>query len=144
MEIEPKIVTLEGVDKCGKDSVKDEIVKQSDGNVLVMCRTFISQIVYGRIYARNVNENYFFEHAKKFFDLGVKFIYLEASVDALRHRFEIHNEDDVHIDKIQIHINMFQQVMSEMRSRGIDIYQYPTDSWSPSETAQMIIGGLYV
>lgn len=141
----PRIVTLEGVDKCGKDSVKDEIVRLSDGNVLVMCRTFISQIVYGRIYARDINENYFFEQARKFYDIGVKFIYLEASVDALSHRFEVHNEDDVPIDKIQMHIDMFQQVMFEMRNKeDITIYQYPTDCYTPAETAQMIIGGIDV
>ena len=51
------IVILDGVDKTGKDTIKDCLVRLSNGKILVIVRSFISQIVYSRIYKRNINES---------------------------------------------------------------------------------------
>ena len=63
------IVHLDGVDKTGKDSIKTEIVKQSNGRVLVVARSFLSQIAYNRIYNRFIDESFFIQKMK----LGIKF-----------------------------------------------------------------------
>ena len=53
------IIHLDGVDKTGKDSIKTEIVILSNGRILVVARSFLSQIVYYRIYNRFIDESFF-------------------------------------------------------------------------------------
>ena len=49
-----EIIHIDGPDKTGKDSIRREVVKSGKGSYLVYVRSFLSQIVYGRIYNRNI------------------------------------------------------------------------------------------
>ena len=95
------IVHLDGVDKTGKDSIKTEIVKQSNGRVLVVARSFLSQIAYNRIYNRFIDESFFIQKMKKLQrDKDYHFIYLEANKKDLEKRFQRHRIIRKRRDKI--------------------------------------------
>ena len=108
------IISLDGVDKTGNDTVCRDVEKQSKGKVLVLNRTFMSQIVYSRLYNRKINEDYFIEKMKEFRDIGVVFFELFASEKVLINRFNKHNEEDVEIDGIIRHLKAYADLTNEL------------------------------
>jgi thymidylate kinase len=108
------IIILDGVDKTGKDTIQNELIKISNGKFLVINRGFISQIVYNRIYNRGINEDYFFKKANTFYNLGIKFIVLTASENELIKRFDIHDEKDLLKSDIKKHLDVFNSVVNDL------------------------------
>ncbi len=90
------------------------LVKRSKGTYLVYARSFISQIVYSRLYSRNINEEFFWErfvHAANLCD--ERFFLFTCSVEEAAKRFKAKNEKDIPISKFEEHQNMFKQVANE-------------------------------
>lgn len=109
-----QIIHIDGADKTGKDHIKDMLVKRSKGTYLVYARSFISQIVYSRLYNRNINEEFFWErftHANKLCD--ERFFLFTCSVEEAAKRFKAKNELDIPISKFEEHQNMFKAVANE-------------------------------
>lgn len=48
-------IELDGIDKCGKDSVRPYIFYLEPGKYLCRARGLISQIAYAKLYKRNIN-----------------------------------------------------------------------------------------
>jgi len=137
------IVILDGVDKTGKDTIKDCLVKQSDGKILVVVRSFISQIVYSRLYKRNINESFFIKKMRDlYYDSNYTFFYLTASKNELIKRFEKHNEQDLDIKYIDKHIKTFNDILNEMKNSGMHIKYIDTTDKTPDDTAKDIIGSI--
>ena len=137
------IIILDGVDKTGKDTIKDCLVKQSGGKILVVVRSFISQIVYSRLYKRNINESFFIKKMRDlYYDGNYTFFYLTASKNELIKRFEKHNEQDLDIKYIDKHIKTFNDVLNEMKNSGMRIKYIDTTSRTPDDTAEDIIGSI--
>ena len=134
------IVILDGVDKTGKDTIKDCLVKQSNGKILVIVRSFISQIVYSRIYKRNINESFFIEKMKNLYNDGnYTFFYLTARKDELIKRFKKNNEQDLDIKHIDSHFKVFNDVLNKMDNSGIYINHIDTTDKTPDDAARDII-----
>jgi len=134
------IVILDGVDKTGKDTIKDCLVKQSNGKILVIVRSFISQIVYSRIYKRNINESFFIEKMKNLYNDGnYTFFYLTARKDELIERFKKNNEQDLDIKHIDSHFKVFNDVLNKMDNSGIYINHIDTTDKTPDDAARDII-----
>ena len=133
-----KIIIIEGIDRTGKESVRREITKQTNGKTLVIIRAFISQIAYSRIYNRNIDEQYFFDKAKQFDNLGVTTVYLEASKDEIAKRILETCETHITEDQIDYHKKVFDDVAWEMEDMGITVYYFDSKSGTPAEIAKTI------
>lgn len=126
-----RTIILEGVDRTGKDSIRHEIVKQSNGKIVVMCRSYISQIVYSRIYGRNINEKEYFDLIKKTKKLGYEYYILTADLNILLERFKQTNEPMIDIKR---DLNAFNNIAKELNIKVIN-----TSFKTPSELAREII-----
>ena len=137
------IVILDGVDKTGKDTIKEWIVKQSNGKILVIVRSFISQIVYSRIYKRNINESFFIEKMRNLYhDGNYTFFYLTARKDELIKRFKKNNEQDLGIKHIDKHFKAFNDVLNKIDDSGVYINHIDTTDKTPYGSARDIIGSI--
>jgi len=126
-----RTIILEGVDRTGKDSIRHEIVKQSNGQIVVMCRSYISQIVYSRIYGRNINEQEYFNLIEETKKLGYEYYVLEADLNVLYKRFKQTNEPMIDIER---DLNAFRQIAKELNLKLID-----TSIKTPVELAKEIV-----
>lgn len=126
-----RTIILEGVDRTGKDSIRHEIVKQSNGKIVVMCRSYISQIVYSRIYGRNINEKEYFDLIKKTKKIGYEYYILTADINVLLERFKQTNEPMIDIKRDLI---AFENIARELNIKVID-----TSFKTPIELAKEII-----
>jgi|TARA_Y100000310_G_scaffold273645_1_gene289202 hypothetical protein len=133
-------IILDGVDKTGKDSIKDEIIRQTDGKALVISRSFLSQIVYSRIYNRKINEKFFIEKMKELYeDKDYYFFYLEAEKSVLEKRFIKHNEKDLLINDIQKHIDTFEDVILQLEEHNMFIKKINSTNYSVEESVKEIL-----
>ena len=135
-----EIIHIDGPDKTGKDSIRREVVKSGKGSYLVYVRSFLSQIVYGRIYNRNINESFFFEcwsHAANIMDN--KFFFIDCDYELVKERFIKHNEDDLDISDWKKHRDIFLEVICEAERMGISIQRIDTAEDSVEESAKCLI-----
>lgn len=120
-----QIIHIDGIDRTGKDTLRKEVVKRTNGQYLVIVRSFISQIVYNRIYKRNINENFFWDrfiHANNACD--EKFFYLYCDRKVIAQRIEDTKEKDINVSQILEHEAIFKEVVEEaIEDWGIDIFQ---------------------
>lgn len=126
-----RTIILEGVDRTGKDSIRHEIVKQSNGQIVVMCRSYISQIVYSRIYGRNINEKEYFDLIKKTKKIGYEYYILTANLEVLLERFKQTNEPMIDIKRDLV---AFDNIAKEL-----NIKIFNTSFKRPAELAREII-----
>lgn len=138
----PNIVIISGVDKTGKDTIKDLIVKKTKGETLVIVRAFIDQIVYSKIYNRDINYGFFIEKAREFQAIGVQTVFLSCDPKELEYRFLVHNETDLEKKDIMFHQSVFDETVAMFRKEGITIHDADTTIFSPEETADYIINKL--
>lgn len=115
------VICLEGVDRTGKDTLRQHIVKESKGNSLVIVRSFISQVVYSRIYNRNIDEQYFINQALECQKLGHIFVHLIVDINLIKQRIIDTNEQDVSTENIENHISIFNQVIKLFKDSGLKI-----------------------
>jgi thymidylate kinase len=126
-----RTVILEGVDRTGKDSIRHEIVKQSNGKIVVMCRSYISQIVYSRIYNRNINEQEYYNLIEKTKEIGYEYYILTADYQVLLERFKATNELMIDIKR---DLTAFENIAKELNIKLID-----TSFKTPNELAKEIL-----
>ena len=139
MPIRETMITIEGIDKCGKDTVRDLIVKKTEGKVLVMVRTYLSQIVYPRINNKKINEIFFINRLIFDYETGHHhFFVLTASKEVIKKRCIEHNEKDISIDDIETHKKHFSDLIEEL-GIYVKIHVIDTSSDKPEETADKII-----
>ncbi len=138
MKITEQILHFDGADKTGKDTLRDLIVKESEGKYLVYVRSYISQIVYNRIYKRIINEEFFWKRFKEDSDRGDIFCIFKCTKQAVFERFVKHNEKDLHIDDYEKHSKVFDDVITEARERNIAVYIFDTSVFQPDETLYQI------
>lgn len=128
------IITLDGPDKTGKDTIRDLLVKRSNGSYLVYVRSFISQIVYSRIYKKNIDEGFFWERFKHQYDLGELFFNLICNIDVVKERFIKHDEKDLLIEDYNKHLMVFLDIVEEAYAKGINIYIIDTSDNDKEKT----------
>ena len=133
-----QIIHIDGVDKTGKDTVRDTLVKKSNGNYLIYVRSFISQIAYSRLYDRKIDENFFFNRMKSDFLKGAKFFVLTCNINEATKRFKKHNEKDIQISDFETHLKMFYEVISDAKKLGIEITIIDTSKISIDNTVENI------
>ena len=124
------IIHLDGPDKTGKDTQRDMLVKRSEGKYLVIVRSYLSQIVYSRIYNRDINENFFWDKLMHAYHVnGEQFYVLSCTEETAKKRFIDANEKDIHINEFLKHLGMFFEVVDEANEKcGVDIKIISTNS----------------
>lgn len=131
-----QIVHIEGIDRSGKDTLRRKIVQETKGEYLVIARSFLSQIVYNRIYKRKINENFFwdrFVHANLACD--EKFFYLFCDQDIIANRIKETSEKDINASQISHHLAVFQEVIKEAEEKwGVEIHQINTSGMTVDNT----------
>lgn len=126
MQFNPATIILDSIDRCGKDTVRRTLVKQSGGNYLVIVRSVISQVAYARIYNRTIDEEYFFNQGIQLQKLGHIFIYLKADDQLIAQRIKDTNELHITENDIAFHKEIFQQVLFDFRKKGLMIAEIDT------------------
>lgn len=116
-----KIIHCEGTDRTGKDTFRRYLVREGKGSYLVIVRSFISQVVYSRIYGRSIDEQWFIDQALKVQDLGHVFVYLKVNLDIVKQRIIDTNEQDVNVDQIEFHTQIFDEVVEIFKSKGLKV-----------------------
>jgi lantibiotic modifying enzyme len=139
MTIKECCIHLDGSDKSGKSSIRRKIIQISNGKILVFVRTYISQILYSRIYKRSINERFFVEEMKRAQELGHKFFLITASTKSIEERFIKHNESDMNITDIDLHKAEINNIVLELESENIIITKIDTTAKSIDESAIEII-----
>ena len=144
MEVKPILVHIDGPDKTGKDSIRREVVQKCLGSSLVYVRSFMSQIVYSRLYKRSIDEHWFFMawlHANL---RGEKFFFIDCSYELVKERFIKHNESDLDIKDWKDHRRVFYDVIKEAEEKyKIKINRIDTTKDKISQSAGKIIGIIY-
>jgi hypothetical protein len=80
---------------------------------LVYVRSFLSQIVYSRIYNRNINEHWFFMAWLQASLRGEKFFFIDCAYENVKKRFIEHDEKDLDIKDWQNHKSIFYDVIKK-------------------------------
>ena len=142
MTIKESIISIDGIDKTGKDSVRKLMIQMSGGKVLVKVRTFMSQIVYSRIYDRRIDEDFFINKMLEYQKIGEKFFMLTCNNEVLRERFILSAEKDLKQEDIETHQKIFNDVSQYMQGKGIHIITLDTSYDSVLETATHIFNSI--
>jgi uracil-DNA glycosylase len=123
-----QIVHIEGIDRTGKDTLRRYVIQQTKGKYLVVVRSFLSQIVYGRIFKRDINEEYFWDrlvHANLACD--EKFIYLTCDNEIIVSRIVQTNEKHITVYDIVEHKKIFREVIDyAKKEHDIEIIEIDT------------------
>jgi|GEM_PF-2317660 len=129
-----QIIHIDGPDKTGKDTIRDILVKEAKGNYLVIVRSYISQIVYARLYNRKINETFFKSRMKHEYECGSHFFVLSCTAEVAAERFKKHDEKDMNIADFNKHIKTFYEVCEEL-SEDVHINFLDTSNFTPEEIA---------
>ena len=133
-----RIIHIDGPDKTGKDSIRREVVSNSEGTAMVYVRSFLSQIVYSRLYNREINEDWFLAKWYRAFNLGEEFHFTDCSYEMVKERFILHNEMDLDIKDWENHRKVFYDVLKEAEELGIEVKRINTTSDTISMSALKI------
>lgn len=136
----PIFVHIDGPDKTGKDSVRVRIVQLSEGSIMTVVRSYISQIAYLIIYDRSE------EYVNQFFDMwfqayltGEEFVFIDCDYESVKQRFIDHDEQDLAIEDWKSQREVFLQVIERGEKMGIKIKKYDTTIDTVEESAIKII-----
>jgi len=133
-----RIVHIDGPDKTGKDSIRRQVVKNTEGSALVYVRSFLSQIVYSRLYNRDINEDWFFAKWKLAYNLEEEFYFIDCSYETVKERFIKHSESDLDIKDWEFHRSVFCDVLKKAKEIGIKIKRIDTTTDSVEMSALRI------
>ena len=124
-----KRITIEGVDKTGKDLLVQYIVRMSNHKYVIQSRGIMSQMAYTQIY----NRNYEYDLAPYKHDV---IFYLKGDIDDLAIRHKITGEPPINIQK---DMAVFDDVAVLLRNNGIDVIELDTSSATPYQNAKKIL-----
>lgn len=136
--IKEAVLHIDGIDRSGKDSIRRYVVEKSDGKILVIIRSYISQIVYSRIYKRNINEDYFISRMIRDYENHDEFVLLTASDEVINQRCIDTNEKHLQLSKITKHRKCFLSLVDELKDK-IKINVIDTSIEKPEVLADKIL-----
>ena len=135
----PAIVHLDGPDKVGKSSINKKLIELSEGNLLVIDRSYLSQITYAEVKNRTVDVEYFKKQALEAYKRGEIFIFLNPTkLNAIHDRFKLHNETDLKFSDYEMHLNVFRKKANELKIMGCDYFNVDTTIMTIDESVERI------
>ena len=134
-----RVVHIDGPDKTGKDSIRRQVVKNAKGNTLVYVRSYLSQIVYSRLYNRKINEDSFFMMWANSIVRGEEFYFVDCSYELVKERFVKHDEKDLDIKDWKNHRRVFYDVLKDANEKyDIEVNRIDTTTDSIQQSANKI------
>lgn len=123
------IISIDGIDKTGKSYITNELTKVANGKILIWERSFLSQLTYGRIYNRKLNDLFFINKMKQLSDLGIIFFYITSPESTIKERLIKYKEQDITAKDITKHLYEFNNTITELRETfNIPIYIIENDN----------------
>ena len=134
-----RCIHFDGIDKCGKDTIADRVIKETEGKILIFRRSYISQIVYALLYDRKIDYDFFYNRAKADYNNGDIFFLFVCNEKELIKRFLATEEKDVSIKDINKHIKTFEKVYASFEDIGLKIERVDTSELSIEDTVDLVI-----
>ena len=129
INIKYNTIYLDGIDKTGKDTIAQYVIKLCNYRYIVNCRGIITQIAYNDIYHRDYN-----------YDLAgqknIVNVLLTADHDDWNIRCELTNEPKIDYDT---HISAFQNVYNKLNLQNLPVLSLNTSKMSPYQIAKNIV-----
>lgn len=139
MSIKECHIVIDGLDKTGKSTIRDLIIKKTNGKVLVIVRAELSQIIYSRINNRNINEQYFLNNIYvNQIDQGWCYFLLTASDEVIKERCRLNDEQDITVDDVEQHKKEFEKLIAEL-DWSINVNIIDTSVDTPEQSADKIL-----
>lgn len=127
-------VELEGIDKCGKDSIRPYIFLLEPGKYMCRARGLMSQIAYSSLYNRN------FEFDAKEYVKNTLFVLLDVDEQDWKFRCKLTNEPNPNFDFSKMR-NAFIDSINELKKIGVkdeQILQFNTSVDTPYTIAKRV------
>ena len=134
------ILTIEGIDRTGKDTLHRYIERLSNFKYVINTRGIMTQLAYNKKF----NRDYTY-HLKEY--EGDIIVYLYAEPEDLEVRFKMTNEPKLNDGKtlregIEDDLKLFQDISHELADRGFIILKYNTTEDTPYTIARRVISEL--
>lgn len=122
-------ITIDGVDKTGKDLLLQYVVRLSNHKYVIQARGILTQIAYSKIYGRP------YEYDLKPYRGDIIF-YLTGDLEDLQVRHKITNEPKIDIER---DMKVFEETAHKLADNGITVVKVDTTHNTPYENAKAII-----
>ena len=122
-------IALEGIDKTGKDTIREYIYFLGKAKYICRTRGLISNMAYNILFNRNYD--YDIEAQQ-----DVVYVYLTADKEDLDIRYKMTNENKIDYDS---HLKVFETICNDFKSRGKIILTFNTSKMTPYAIAKAII-----
>lgn len=123
------IICIEGIDKTGKDLLKQYIVQMTNHKHTVISRGLMSGIVYSKLANRN------FDYALQDWQHCL-FVYLTAEKDDLAIRCKLSNEPKRDFDKDK---QYFDDIVCKLRQHNMNVVEFNSSRETPYSIALQVI-----
>lgn len=125
--MELKLIEVEGIDKCGKDTLIGYINQLSNFKYVVHSRGILSNMVYADKYNR------YFNHILTYKPI---IVYLTVEKEDWIIRCNLSNEPIISYEE---DIKLFNIYKNKLKENGIIIFEYNTSKITPYEIAKDVI-----
>ena len=122
-------IILEGIDKTGKDQIREYIRKLSNGKYTCSARGFVSLMAYSNLY----NRDYKYDIQQ---ETNTIIVYLTVDKEDWEVRCKINNEPAIDYEKNK---EAFEEVINKLRKDKFRILEYDTSIWPPYQIAKQVI-----
>lgn len=120
-------IEIEGIDKTGKDLIKQYIIELSNYKYVVHTRGILSNMVYAEKYNRD-------------FDYIINYkpiiIYLEVNRDDWDIRCKINHEPKI---DYELDLNLFEKYINTLKTQEVMILRYNTSEITPINIAKSVL-----
>ena len=116
-----KYIIIEGIDKSGKSTFKDEFNRKTNRSYFVIDRGFGSLIAYGKHNTRPVNFKHYYTEDTFLAKRGGVVIYLYANTYDIDKRMIEHNETDILHDEIIPLMLQYDNYLKQTKMKVIKI-----------------------
>lgn len=121
------IIDIEGIDKTGKDLIRQYITILSNYKYVVRARGILSNMVYAEKYGRNYDYSLMYRPI---------IVYLDADEEDRRVRCILTNEPNINADADK---RLFNKYKTKLRESGITIYEFNTTHQTPYQIATQVL-----
>ena len=138
MQVKEQTIYIDGLDKSGKDTIRDILIKKTNGRIFIVVRCQLSQIVYSRIKRRNINEKFFINDIVEDSRRGRKIFVLTANDNVIKERCKMTGERDISASDVKKHKKQFFKLIDELKSK-VNITVIDTSYDTPEQSAKKIL-----
>lgn len=106
-------VEFDGIDKTGKDTIKQGLWYVAPGKYLSRARGLLSQIAYAKLYDRDI------EYVDEGYTKNTLFVFLTVDKEDWKIRCRLTNEKDIDDDDYESHTKAFENAVKYIIDKGV-------------------------